>query len=904
MGARFKVKKFLAKLKKKSKSQKLSVYSNLGKSRRAKKEAKQIKNSQYLASLPKNPFKRFAYFLKPKNFARYWFSKRGLIMFGKIAGIGLLLLCLLIGGLFVYFRQDLNAISPGEINKRVQSTVNKYLDRNGQTLWEDKGSGDYKLVVDSDQISQYLKDATVSIEDKDFYKHAGVSLTGLTRALFNNIGGGSIQGGSTLTQQLVKQVYFADEAQQRGLNGIPRKIKELVLSIEVERMYNKDQILALYLNESPYGGRRNGAESGSQTYFGKSAKDLTIAEAALLAAIPQNPSVYNPYNVAGHEALLDRQHTVIDYMAELGYITKDQADEAKKYPIIDNLLPESDQFKNVRAPHFVQMVKTQLEEELGKTVVGKGGLVITTTLDLRIQTKLEEAMNDMFTSYVPDYAGFSDGAATVEDTKTGQIIALMGSRDYNYPGFGQDNATTSSIQPGSTVKPLVYSELFQQKPTGQQNYGSGSILKDENIDSLYGATVRNADRQFKGDITIRSSLATSRNIPAIKAMYISGVKTTVDSIHKLGGTSYCTEGDEVNVGLAASIGGCGIKQVDLVNAYASLARQGVYKPQSSVLEVKDKVSNQILKKWADVAGDQVIDPQSAYIVSDILTDPIARVPLDGYHPVGMDIDGVQTASKTGTSDKNGQAKDIWMMSYSPALTMGVWLGNPDATILKVGTSLIPGSIVDKVMEYAHKDVYAVEGLWKSGDWYTQPSGIQRVGGELYPSWWSKAQGQTTVKMTFDKVSKKKATALTPNDAKIELDVTKTIDPITKKDIFTAPDGYDANADDNIHQASDIKPSGSITIKPSSAANSYDITVNLVPGTFAIASASLRIDGVEIKNLTASGSYTIQSTKDAASTASINIVDAGYYANESDITAIIPAYVSSPGTPTPATPATP
>jgi penicillin-binding protein 1A len=377
-------------------------------------------------------------------------------------------------------------------------------------------------------------------------------------------------------------------------------------------------------------------------------------------------------------------------------------------------------------------------------------------------------------------------------------------------------------------------------------------------------------------------------------MYISGIKTTIDTIHNLGGTSYCTQGDEVTVGLAASIGGCGIRQIDLVNAYASLARQGVYKPQSSILEIKDSVSNQILQKWADVAGDQIIDPQSAYIVSDILTDPIARVPLDGYHPIGMEIPGVQTASKTGTSDKGGQAKDIWMMSYSPVLTMGVWLGNPDATILKVGTSLIPGSIVAKVMEYAHKEVYATEGLWKSGDWYTQPSGIQRVDGELYPSWWSKSQSQTTSKMTFDKVSKKKATSLTPDGAKIELDVTKTIDPITKKEIFTAPDGYDANADDNIHQASDIKPSATISVKPSASSNSYDITVTLVPGTFAINSASLRINGNEVKSLNTSEvyNYTVPSTSKDSSTVSLVITDAGYYTNATDITATIPAYTAT------------
>lgn len=878
-------------IKRQNKSQKLSVYSNLSNSRKAKKTAKLKKHQQYMASLPKNPIKRFLHHLNPKNFATYWFSKRGLITSLKIIGITLLLMCLFIGGLFVYFRQDLNAISPGEINKNVQSTVNTYLDRNGQVLWEDKGSGDYKLVVEGDQISQYLKDATVAIEDRDFYKHSGISISGIIRALFNNIGGGSTQGGSTITQQLVKQVFFADEAQQRGFNGIPRKIKELVLSIEVERMYNKDQILNLYLNESPYGGRRNGAESGAQTYFGVSAKDLTLPEAALLAAIPQNPSIFNPYNIDGHESLIARQHQVLDNMAELGYATKDQTEEAKKYPIIDHILPESTQYSDIKAPHFVQMVKFELGQTLGNATLGKGGLTIKTTLDLRVQSKLEEAMNTMFTSSRPITAGFSDGAATVEDTKTGQIIALTGSRDFNYPGFGQDNAAIASLQPGSTIKPLVYSKLFEKKPAGQVNYGSGTILSDVNIDDIYGAKVRNADQQFKGNITIRSSLATSRNIPAIKAMYISGVSATIDNIHKLGGISYCTEGDEVNVGLAAAIGGCGIKQVDLVSAFSSLARQGVYKPQSTVLEVKNS-SNEILQKWADVAGDQIVDPQSAYIVSDILADQIARIPLDGAHPIGMEIPGVKTASKTGTSDKNGQAKDIWMMSYSPVLTMGVWLGNPDATILKVGTSLIPGPIIATVMEYAHKEVYAAQGLWKSGDWYTQPSGIQRVNNELYPSWWGKTQGQTNVKMIFDRVSKKKATALTPVGAQIELDVIKSIDPITKKEIFTAPDGYDATTDDNIHQASDIGPSATIDFTPGMLENTYNINITLTQGTFPITSASVRINDNEIANANITGPssyiYTVPSTSTSPSTASVVLVDSAYYTITATATGI-PAF---------------
>lgn len=864
------------------KPRKLSVYSNLAHSRKLKKDAESRKYAQYLASLPKNPIKRFFYRLHPKRVFKYWFSKRGLIMALKITGVTILLLCLMAGCLFAYFRKDLDAIRPGELAKRVQTTVTKYYDRNGNLLWEDKGEGDYKLVIDSDDINKYMKQATVAIEDKDFYKHGGVSASGLVRAVVNNLSGGSTQGGSTLTQQLVKQVFFADEATKRGLSGVPRKIKEIILSIEVERMYNKDQILTLYLNESPYGGRRNGVESSAQTYFCKSTKDLTIAEAALLASIPQDPSYYNPYYIDGHKDLISRQHKVIDNMQSLGYITKEQAKEAKAYPIIDHIAPEASQYTNIKAPHFVQMVRAELEKELGKSTVGKGGLSVKTTLDIRIQSKLEEAINDMFSSYVPDWAGFTDGAATVEDTKTGQIVALMGSRDFNWPGFGQDNAAVAYIQPGSTIKPLVYAELFEKK--AGVNYGSGSIFNDVNIDSIYGAKLNNADRQFKGPVTARFALATSRNVPAVEAMYISGVKPTLETIHKLGASSYCTQGDESNAGLASAIGGCGVRQIDVVNAYASLAREGAYKTQSTILEVKNN-SGEILKKWTDPAPVQIIDKQSAYIVSDILNDDNARAPLSGYHAKGMEIPGVKTSTKTGTSDKGGNAKDIWMMSYSPALTMGVWLGNPDASILKNGTSSIPGSIIAKVMEYSHKEVYANEGKWKSGDWYTKPSGIQTVGIELYPSWWNKTQGQTKETMTFDKVSKKKATDLTPPAAKIELEVIKMIDPITKKDVFTAPDGYDANADDDVHKETDVPPSVSIDIDKKSD-NTYTITAEVDKGTFDISSIQIKVAGTVVKTFQAGSSkkysYDITLTEEDASIKQVTAeaTDSGYYVGES------------------------
>lgn len=838
--------------------------------RKTKKDAESRRRAEYLATLPKHPVKRFFYRIHPKRFWAYWFSKRGMMMALKIAGVAALLLALFVGGLFAYFRKDLDQIRPGEIDKRVQTTVTKYTDRNGELLWEDKGDGNYKLVVKSEDISDNLKKATVAIEDRDFFTHSGFSVSGTARAVVTNFTGGQVQGGSTLTQQLVKQVFFADEAGDRGLSGIPRKVKELILAIEIERMYDKDQILTLYLNESPYGGRRNGAESGAQTYFGKSAKDLSLAEASLLAAIPQNPAVYDPYNVEGHAGLINRQHLVLNAMREVGYITEAQMNEAKSVPILDTLQEQKSQYENIKAPHFVQMVRSELEKELGAATVGRGGLTVKTTLDLRIQNKTEEAINDMFGSYVPISAGFVNGAATVEDTQTGQIVALVGSRDFEYEGFGQDNAATAYIQPGSTIKSLVYAQLFQQKAEGQQNYGSGSILVDEPIDSIYGAKLQNADRTYRGSVSIRTSLATSRNVPAVKAMYIAGVEPTIKEIREMGATSYCTIGADKQAGLASAIGGCGVTQVDLVNAYASLARMGAYKPQSTVLEVKNN-SGEVLKKWADTEGKQIIDQQSAYVVADILSDASASASLGNF--AAKNIPGVKTATKTGTSDKGGNAKDLWMMSYSPALTMGVWLGNPDTTILKQGTSSIGSPIVAKVMEYAHKEVYAAEGKWKSGDWFTQPNGIQRIGKEAYPSWWSKTQGQANAKLTFDKLSRKKATDCTPAGARIEMDVVKTTDPVTKKDSFSSPDGYDSKADDDVHKCGEAQPAVS---NINTTGNTATFVVS--PGAFSVDASGVTVSrgGAACTGVEKTSGNGYKATCTGSGAVTVNVTDTGYY----------------------------
>lgn len=884
---------------KKRSPRKLNVYANLTHKRKTKKDAAHRKKAEYLATLPKHPVSRTLARMHPKRVYGYWFSRKGGMMILKIVGISALVVVLMVGALFAYFRKDLDAIRPEALSERVHTTVTKYYDKRGPAggadalLWEDKGDGDYKLVVAGNEISPLMKKATVAIEDKDFYKHGGISFTGITRALVNNYGGGSTQGGSTLTQQLVKQVFFAEEAQQRGLGGIPRKIKEIILSIEVERMYNKDQILNLYLNESPYGGRRNGVQSAAQTYFGKDAKDLTLAQSALLAGIPNQPGLYDPYNTAGHQALLARQHKVLAEMVDQGFVSKADADNAKAEPILDTILPQSSQFSDIKAPHFVQMVRSQLETELGKASVGKGGLIVTTTLDLNIQNKLEESFKNMFdctddgkvnTSFSckPGYAGFSNGAATVEDTQTGQIVAMMGSRKYTFADFGQDNAATAFIQPGSTIKPLVFAKLFSQNEDTNKNiYGSGTVIPDVKTTFNRTYTPSNADKGFRGNINIRQSLALSRNIPAIRAMEIADVKPTLDMIRAAGNTSYCTQGVDAQVGLASAIGGCGTRQIDHVNAFSTLARGGTYKPYSTVLEVKNS-NNEVLKKYKDTAGKKVIDPQVAYIIADILADDNARAGLYGRNFPGLVVDKgkVKTASKTGTSDVNGKSKDIWMMSYSPALTMGVWLGNSDTRPLTNGNSSIPGPIINDVMSYAHQEVYAKAGKWKPGDWYTMPQGVQKINNELFPSWYNKNKAQQFTKQTFDKVSKKKATNCTPEGAKIEVNVIKMVDPVTKRETITASDGYDGSKDDDAHQCGDPTPSvTTIGVTPAGGANTFTLSATVAAGKAEMSNVVFSVNGAVIntQNTTGAGTFTTTYTSDGAPfTVTVTATDSLYY----------------------------
>ncbi len=829
------------------------AYSSLVKQKK-KATAKSAKTAS-LAPLPKEQPARFFAHFRWERIKAYWFSKAGAKRIGKIFAACCLIGIICVGVLFVYYKNQLKEVELNDLT--ISDTVNTYLDRNGVVLWEDKGNADYRLVVEEGDISTYVRQATVALEDRNFYSHPGVDIWGLMRAAVSTLSGHGVQGGSTLTQQLIKQVYFADEAFSENRGGISRKIKELILSIELEKMYSKEQIITMYLNESPYGGRRNGIESAAQTYFGKSAKELNLAESALLAGIPNNPAVLNPYNEYGHEALIARQHKALDVMVEMGYITKEEAEEAKAVPILDQILPETHQYTDIKAPHFVMEVKAQLEAKYGIQTMRTGGYTIKTTLDYRAQEMAEQAVA---TGATLMKANNSDNVALASvDVETSQVLAMVGSVDWNTPVYGEVNATTSLLEPGSTIKPILdYSTLFSMKD-GDIVFGPGSILRDENIDALYcaGATgpcaMTNATGRFHGDITIRQSLSNSLNIGAVKALAIAGIDNGIEMAHALGDVSYCSDSSG---GLSIAIGsGCGVKAIEHANAYASIARGGTYKDLAYVLEVKDS-SGKVVESWQDTAGKRAIDEQVAYMLSDILSDAKSRSQINFgqmSYDFGFIVPGVWTASKTGTTTTANSAvtKDSWMASYSTAIATVVWNGNHDGSGLTSSTNQVVRRVVNDYMENVHKNLYAQEGKWKSGDQPVRPAGIQEltVAGrtDIWPSWYNEKKSGTSKDMVeFNKDNHKRASACTPKSKRVEIEVTKVIDPFTKKGTYVAPDPYDYNAEDDCtggNASSPAEIADLVTISQTSDGKALQIDFDMDAfGT--LSSYTLYIDGLQ------------------------------------------------------------
>jgi membrane peptidoglycan carboxypeptidase len=436
---------------------------------------------------------------------------------------------------------------------------------------------------------------------------------------------------------------------------------------------------------------------------------------------------------------------------------------------------------------------------------------------------------------------------------------MVGSYDFNNKEFGATNAATSLLQPGSSIKIFDYGQLFTQREG--QNYGAGSILADEDISAIYRSKLSNFDGNFFGSIPIREALGNSRNPPAVKAAYISGIDNVVNLARNMGDHSYCVNED---YGLSAAIGGCRVRLVEHVNAYASLARSGVYKKESYLLEVKN-AQGQTIKQWKD-EPNKVLDPQVTYMLSDILSDQGARRRVFGSNPLGMNIPDVKTATKTGTTDNGqGKAKDNWMISYSPVVAAGVWVGRHDGGPLTGISTAVPGTVINGFMSRVHKEIYQAEGKWKPNDWFARPTGIQtlNVNGrtDIYPSWFVKPQNNAGTKMVFDQLSKKKANACTPERAKVEVTVQTYEDPVTKKKTFTTiPDGYDPNAEDDQHKCDDVKPFVTVSTQ-ALGSGKYRISANVSQGTFGLQTLEIRADGqvISSQSIGAAGAYSADYT---------------------------------------------
>lgn len=588
-------------------------------------------------------------------------------------------------GVVIFFATQIP--SPEQLTNRDVSQATKIYDRNGELLY-DIFKNQNRTPVKLEEVPQVVKQATIAIEDKDFYKHQGFSLFGIARSVYEIAAHRRMEGGSTLTQQLIKNALLSGE------RTLTRKIKEFILAIQVERVYSKDQILEMYLNEIPYGGTAYGIESAANLYFGKHAKDLNLAESSMLAGLPQRPSVYSPYGTHPELAKV-RQAEVLRRMVEDGYITRSQSEDAKKQELTYRTSQSEVGFK---APHFVLYVKQKLIEQYGDKLVEQGGLKVTTSLDYKLQEEAQKVVQgevEKLKSYKAENA-----AAVVLDPRNGQILAMVGSRDYfdqNYDG--NVNVALSPRQPGSATKPITYAAALQK------GYSAASLLLDVKTEFPGGDQPVyipvNYDGQFHGPVQVRYALGNSYNIPAVKMLALVGVKNVMDLGYRMGLSTWEPTSENVNrVGLSLTLGGKEVRLLDLTSAFGVLANSGVKQEPVSILKVID-ASGRSLYEYQQSSGTKVLDEGIAFIISDILSDNGARSAAFGTRSV-LNISGKTVSVKTGTTDEK---RDNWTVGFTPSVVVGVWVGNNDNSKMNPNiASGITGAspIWQKVMTFALK----------------------------------------------------------------------------------------------------------------------------------------------------------------------------------------------------------
>ncbi len=565
--------------------------------------------------------------------------------------------------------------APDKVVRR-EGFSTKITDRNGQVLY-DLYANQKRIPIKIDQVPQDLRDATVAIEDKNFYKHEGFDPTGWIRSIYRVIFfRKQLAGGSTLTQQLVKNVLLTPE------RSIWRKVKEFILSVQIERKFNKDEILQMYLNEAPYGGTAWGVEAASETYFDKSVSELNLIESAILAGLPQRPSVYSPFS-SHPDAFKGRTTDVLRRMEEDGYITKDERDRA-----LDEM--ESIKFASesgsIKAPHFVFYIKKQLEDRFGDRLVEQGGLTVTTSLDYGLQEKAQQAVTEEIAKV--EKVHITNGAAVVIDPLSGEILAMVGSKDYNDPNYdGKVNVTTSRRQPGSAIKPVTYVTAFKE------GYTPASMLMDVQTTFPGGANNPeykpvNYDGKFHGPIQLRYALGNSLNIPAVKLLALVGIKDVLNTAFDMGLTTLePTQENLSRLGLSMTLGGGEVTLLDMVSAYSAFSNGGKRVEPVSILKVVDR-DGKVLEEHKSIDGKRVLDEQHAFLINSILSDNKAREATFGLNSL-LNIPGKTIAVKTGTTNDR---RDNWTIGWgSKSRIVGVWVGNNDNSAMKQVASGISGA---------------------------------------------------------------------------------------------------------------------------------------------------------------------------------------------------------------------
>ena len=602
-----------------------------------------------------------------------------------------------------------------EQRRVLQST--KIYDRTGEILLYDLHQDVRRTIVPYEDISRHIKNATVAIEDDTFFEHVGVRPLSILRAALTNLRGGNLlggQGGSTITQQVIKNSILVQE------KTLTRKAKEAILALKLEQQLSKEEILSHYLNESPYGGTMYGVEEASQAFFGKSASDATLAEAAYLAALPQAPTYYSPYGNHA-DALEERKNLVLARMLENGFITEEEYRKAKEEEV--DFLAQAT--TGIRAPHFVFYVRDYLARTYGEESLAERGLKVVTTLDWELQEKAEEIVKEFALSNEQTFNA-ENGALVATDPRTGEVLVMVGSRDYFDENIdGNFNIALADRQPGSAFKPFVYAAAFSKGYTPETvvfdlKTQFSTVCEPSNFtseDGCYSPT--NYDDAFRGPMTLRNALAQSVNIPSVKTLYLAGIDESIKLARDMGVTGL---DDRDRYGLTLVLGGGEVQLIDMVAAYGTFANEGVKNEPLSIVRIED--ANGTIIEEPKPKSSRVLDRNVALQVSDVLSDNVARTPLYGSNSQ-LYFPGHDVAAKTGTTN---DYRDAWIVGYTPNLAVGAWAGNNNNRSMDKklsGLIITPmwRAFMDFALEKRSRDTFAeplaiadttkpvLEGIW-------------------------------------------------------------------------------------------------------------------------------------------------------------------------------------------------